>query len=167
LQLEAYLRSLRRYWPKAPIQTVVIYRPELFEHEYESVFEAFREIGVVKERDFHSDVLNVLAEIETEYVLLGIDDIFFFDSIDFDIVDETFCQAGDGIFGFTLRFGPQSLEIQDDEISSEQVGNQTGYKLAWTKGKSVHSGHPFEPCCNLYRASVVRQILDRLNRNAC
>ncbi len=69
LQLEGYLKSLYRYWPEALMQTVVVYKPELFEHEYGAVFRKFNEIKVVRERDFHSDVLNVLAKTETEYVL--------------------------------------------------------------------------------------------------
>jgi hypothetical protein len=97
LQLEGYLRSLYRYWPEALMQTVVVYKPELFEHEYGSVFKKFNEIRVVKERDFHSDVLSVLARTEAEYVLFGIDDVVFFDGLDFSIVDKIFGRAGDSI----------------------------------------------------------------------
>lgn len=162
LQLEGYLRSLYRYWPEALMQTVVVYKPELFEHEYGSVFRKFNEIRVVKERDFHSDVLSVLARTEAEYVLFGIDDVVFFDGLDFSIIDKIFGRAGDSIFGFALRFGPESREVRDDEITSEHVDGQTVYKLDWTKGKSVHSRYPFELCCTFYRTSLVWQILNGL-----
>lgn len=162
LQLEGYLRSLYKYLPEALMQTVIIYKPELFEQEYNSVFSKFSNIEVLKENDFHSDFINILAEVQTEYVLFGIDDVVFFDGLDFSIIDNTFRKAGDNIFGFTLRFSPESTELSNDEITSEQIGDQTVYKIDWSKGQSVHSRYPFELCSTFYRTAMVNQILDGL-----
>ena len=41
LQLEAYLESLYRYFPAERIQTHIIYKPELFSEEYESLFKKY------------------------------------------------------------------------------------------------------------------------------
>lgn len=162
LQLEGYLRSLRRYLPAALMRTVIIYKAGLFESEYDEVFNEFSDIQIVRECDFHSDVLNALTQVETEYILFGIDDVVFFDSVDFGIIAETFSQAGNSIFGFTLRFSHDSVELKEDDIIEEYVNGQTIYKVDWTNGKSAHSRYPFELCCTLYRTELVRQILEGL-----
>lgn len=162
LQLEGYLRSLYKYFPQSLMQTVIIYKRELFEQEYDSVFSKFSNIKVLTEQDFHSDLLNVLAEAKTEYILFGVDDVVFFDGLDFSVIDNTFRQAGDDIFGFTLRFGLESAEISNDEITFEQAGDQTVCKIDWSKGQSVHSRYPFELCCTFYRTAMVKQILNEL-----
>lgn len=162
LQLEGYLQSLYRYWPAELVQTVIIYKTELFGADYKKVFNKFSCVRAVKEGDFHSDVMNAIAQTETEYILFGIDDVVFFDSVDFSVIDKTFDKAGKEIFGFTLRFSPDSTELSEDELICEQIDGQKVYKIDWTKGKSAHSRYPFELCCTLYRTELVRQILAEL-----
>jgi len=162
LQLEGYLQSLYRYLPAELIQTVIIYKSGLFDTEYKAVFDKFSHVWAVKEDDFHSDVMNSVAQTETEYILFGIDDVVFFDNVDFGIIDKTFNKAGKEIFGFTFRFGPDSGELSEDELICEQIDAQKVYRIDWTKGKSKHSRYPFELCCTLYRTEIVRQILTEL-----
>ena len=78
LQLEAYLESLYKYFPSDLIQTYVIYKVELFSEEYEQLFKKFGGCVVVKEWDFHSDFMRILDQIQTKYILFGIDDVVFF-----------------------------------------------------------------------------------------
>jgi len=43
LQLEAYLESLYRYFPRELIQTYIIYKREIFEEEYQQLWEIYFE----------------------------------------------------------------------------------------------------------------------------
>jgi hypothetical protein len=159
LQLDGYLRSLRRYWPEELMQTYIIYKPELFSREYDTVFGQYTSVKVIVESDFHSDCLDVIDNAQTEYILFGIDDVVFFDGIDFELIKKTYEQADDDIFGFSLRFSPESLKTGNDEIIPVKVNSETVYKLDWTKGQTAHSRYPFELCFTFYRADLVKKIL--------
>ena len=159
LQLEGYLRSLYRYFSPELIETSVIYKKELFSKEYDSVFGQYKDVRVIVEDDFHRDVMSVIESAKTEYILFGIDDVVFFDGVDFGLIDRAFKKAGEEIFGFTLRFDPASLENGPDEIQAEQIDGQTVYKLDWTKGQTAHTRYPFELCCTFYRTDLVKKIL--------
>jgi len=160
LQLEGYLRSLYRYFPAELIATYVIYKQELFTDEYHRVFSRYRDVCVVTEDDFHSDVTGVINGVKTKYILFGIDDVVFFDGVEFGVIDETFEKAGEDIFGFSLRFSPETLKDSSDELTAEQAAGQTVYKLDWTKGETPHTRYPFELCSTFYRTELVKRILE-------
>lgn len=159
LQLDGYLRSLRRYWPGKLMQTCIIYKPELFSREYDTVFGQYTSVKVIVESDFHSDCMKVIDDAQTEYILFGIDDVVFFDSVDFESIKKTYEQAGDDIFGFSLRFSPESLKTSDDEIVPVKVNAETVFRLDWTKGQTPHTRYPFELCGTFYRTDLVKKIL--------
>lgn len=159
LQLEGYLRSLQRYYSPGLIETSVIYKRGLFAAEYDSVFGQYRDIHVIVEDNFHKDVMNIIEGARTKYILFGIDDVVFFDGVDFELIDKTFEKAGEEIFGFTLRFAPAELKEGPDEFTNEEVDGQTVYKLDWTSGQTAHTRYPFELCCTFYRTEFVRKIL--------
>lgn len=159
LQLDAYLESLYRSLPPQLIQTYIIYKVELFEQEYESLFQQYPDCVVVKENDFHSDFLEILNGIDTKYLLFGIDDVVFFDSVDFDVIEQTFLQHSDDIMGFTLRFSPESLKGSNDIITNVDVGGQKVYRLNWKDGQTSHSRYPFELCCTIYTTDMVKKII--------
>ena len=159
LQLDAYLESLYRFFPAERIQTCIIYKVELFSEEYESLFKKYPECIIVKENDFHTDCLNVINQANTKYILFGIDDVVFFDSVDIDLIDQTFDEHGDDIFGFTLRFSPESLKDSGDVLNDFTVSNQQVCRLNWKQGQSPHARYPFELCCTIYRTEVVKRII--------
>lgn len=159
LQLNAYLESLYRYFSAERIQTYIIYKPELFSKEYESLFEKYSDCRVVKENDFHTNCLNIINQAETKYILFGIDDVVFFDSVDLDLIDQTFGEHVDDILGFTLRFSPESLKNSNDEITDFMVSNQKVYRLNWKKGQNPHARYPFELCCTIYTTDMVKKII--------
>jgi hypothetical protein len=161
LQLEAYLRSMYQHFPAELMQTYVIYKKSddgEFANEYQAVFSNFKDLQVVDEKDFNSDLMGVINEVQTKYILFGIDDVVFFDSVDFGLIDKIFDQAGDDIFGFTLRFGEEIRLNGKDNIIDEQVGTSTVYKFDWTQGKTSHTRYPFELCCTFYRTDLVKRI---------
>ena len=95
LQLDAYLRSLYRFFPAELIQTHIVYKPEQFTSEYEQLFRKFPDSSVIRESDFHTDLMGILNDTESRYVLFGVDDTVFFDSVDFAVIEETFAQHGE------------------------------------------------------------------------
>jgi len=159
LQLEAYLESLYRYFPSELIQTYIIYKVELFAEEYEKLFEKFSECMVVRESDFYSDFMRILAQVQTKYILFGIDDVVFFDAVNFEVIDRTFKEQCEDIFGFTLRFGPESLKDGTDSVDECTISGEQVYRLSWKNGQTKHTKYPFELCCTFYPTELVKKII--------
>jgi len=159
LQLDGYLRSLYRFFPRERMQTCIIYKEELFNREYESVFRQFPDIEVIRESNFHRDMLAVLDRVETEYILFGIDDVVFFDGVSLELIEKTFEKAGEDIFGFTLRFGPEMVTAGGDEVRDVSIGEDKAYKLHWPGGRTKHTRYPFELCSTVYRTNLVRNVI--------
>ncbi len=165
LQLHAYLESLYQCFPAEKIQTYIVYKPELFGEEYESLFKKYPDCVVVKEEDFHCDCLNIIDQADTKYILFGIDDVVFFDSVDMAVVEQTFDQHGKNILAFTLRFSPELLKDSNDVIDEFIVNNQKVYRLNWTKGQTPHSRYPFELCCTIYETKMIKKIISGTMNN--
>ena len=165
LQLDAYLESLYRHFAAEKIQTYIIYKPELFSKEYESLFKKYPDCRVVRENDFHTDCLSIINQANTKYILFGIDDVVFFDSVDLDLIDQTFDEHQKDILGFTLRFSPESLKNSNDIIDDFTVGNQKVYRLNWKNGQTPHTRYPFELCCTIYPTEVVKKIISGTMNN--
>ena len=159
LQLEAYLRSRRFFFPRGISRTYILYKVELFENEYEQVFEEYPDCTIVREGDFHADFMEIIRQVDTKYIMFGIDDVVFFDSVDFSVIDNTFSEYADNIFGFTLRFVPESVKDDGDNLEEITVSGQKLYRLNWQKGRTPHTRYPFELCSTIYKSDLVRQIL--------
>ena len=159
LQLEAYLEGLYRYFPRELIQTYIIYKRELFEEEYQQLFSKYADCIVIKENDFHGDFLKLLSQINTKFILFGVDDVVYFDSVDFEIIDETFNSFPEDIFGFSLRFGKEILE-GDDVITDVEVAGHKVHRVDWKQGQTPNSRYPFELCATVYKTELVKKIID-------
>jgi hypothetical protein len=146
LQLDAYLESLYECFTRQLVQTYIIYKVELFEQEYEDVFQRFPECVVVREGDFHSDFMQILSRITTKYILFGIDDVVYFDRMDFDVIDRAFATYREDIFGFSFRFGKQTVEAGEDPVSEKTATGQTLYAIDWTQGRTPITRYPLELC---------------------
>jgi len=158
LQLEAYLESLYRYFPRELIQTYIIYKRELFEEEYQQLFSKYADCIVIKENDFHGDFLKLLSQINTKFILFGVDDVVYFDSVDFEIIDESFNRFPKDIFGFSLRFGKEILE-DDDVIADVEVAGHKVHRVDWKQGQTPNSRYPFELCATVYKTELVKKII--------
>lgn len=165
LQLDAYLESLYRHFPAERIQTYIVYKVELFSEEYASLFKKYSDCRVVREGDFHTDCLNIINQADTKFILFGIDDVVFFDSVDLDLINRTFCEQENNIFAFTLRFSPESLTNSNDEIADIMIGDQKVYRLNWKNGQTPHSRYPFELCCTVYSTESVKKIINGTMNN--
>ncbi|MHC4157723.1 MAG: hypothetical protein ACYSSO_01465 [Planctomycetota bacterium] len=159
LQLDAYLESLYRHLPAELIQTYIIYKVELFEQEYEQLFEKYPSCIVIKEGDFHSDFSGLLDKIDTKYILFGIDDVVYFDSADFNLIDETFSKYAKDIFGFSLRFCEKSIKDCGESINEMVIGGQAVYRLNWKQGRTQSTRYPFELCATIYNTSLIKKII--------
>lgn len=164
LQLDAYLGSLYRYFPVEKIQTYIIYKPELFSEEYESLFGKYSNCRIVRENDFHTDCLNIINQADTKYILFGIDDVVFFDSSDFDLIDETFKQFSKDIFGFSLRFSEQNIK-KSDHVSKADIASQPVYSINWSGGQTPSTRYPFELCATIYKTVLVKKIIKNSREN--
>jgi hypothetical protein len=91
--------------------------------------------------------------------LFGIDDVVFFESVDFDVIDRAFADLGPDVFGFTLRFSPDSLKNDPDVITAFGIAGQQVYRLNWKEGQTPHTRYPFELCCTFYASALVKRII--------
>ena len=160
LQLHAYLESFYRYFPSGLIQTYIIYKEELFGGQYETLFRQFADCIVIKEEDFHSDFLKLLDRINTKFILFGVDDVVYFDSVDFEVIDGTFNKFPNDIFGFSLRFSKQNVGGKDI-INESSVAGQTVYSLNWKQGQTSNTRYPFELCATIYQSALVKKVINR------
>jgi hypothetical protein len=159
LQLEGYLESLRRQFPIEAVEVFVIYKPDHFADEYQAVFEKYPQCTVIAETDFRSDLLDLVQQAKTEYILFGVDDVVFFDSVDLMLIDRVFRQEPDNAFGFSLRLSPEAVRRDGDEPEQQALGEEMVHRINWTKAASAHASYPFELCATLYRTDLVKDIL--------
>ena len=165
LQLDGYLTSLYRHLPEELIHTYIFYMVELFEQQYQRLFQKHSGCIVIRESDFHSDFLRLLNKIDTKYILFGIDDVVHFDSVDFDVIDEAFNKYAKDIFGFSLRFSQKSIKDCGDTINEAVAGGQTVYSLNWKQGGTPGTRYPFELCATIYQTSLVKKIISSSQNN--
>jgi len=165
LQLDGYLESLYRHLPAELIQTYVLYKPELFEEEYRQLFFKYSNCIVIEEDDFHSDFLKIIDQIDTKFILFGIDDVVYFDSVSFEAIEQTFNLFSEDIFGFSLRLGKDYTEAGGDSIGEATVAGQSVYRLDWRKGRTPNSRYPFELCATIYCTSLVKKIINGTMNN--
>ncbi len=159
LQLDAYLQSLYRYFPSEIIQTYIIYKMELFDEQYQQLFRKYADCIVVEEKDFHSDFMRLLDQISTKYILFGVDDVVYFDSVDFEVIDEAFDKFPDDIFGFSLRFNKENAK-KSDPVNKAIVAGQTVYNLNWTQGQTPATRYPFELCATIYPTVLIKKVIN-------
>jgi hypothetical protein len=107
----------------------------------------------------------MLGNIGTKYILFGIDDVVYFDSVDFDRIDETFSKYAKDIFGFSLRFGEKNIRDCGDTINEAAAGGQTVYSLNWKQGRTPSTRYPFELCATIYPTSLVKKIISSSQNN--
>jgi len=103
--------------------------------------------------------LQIIQNVQTEYILFGIDDVIFFDGIDIDLIDNVFTQAKDYIFGFSLRISDAINAVADESQKAVSAEN-TIKKLCWPKGSDPLTRYPFELCATIYRTGLVKKIVD-------
>jgi len=159
LQLDGYLASLYRYFPPEYIQTYILYQQQLFDEQYQQVFSEYSDCKVVKEEDFFSDFLNIINKVNTKYILFGVDDIVYFDSVDFEVIDKTFDAFKADIFGFSLRFSYEYIQKSGDIITETHVDGQKLYSIDWTVGETPTTRYPFELCATIYKTELVKNII--------
>lgn len=166
LQLDGYLTSLYRFFPTEAIQTYILYKEELFSDSYEKLFAKFPDCIVVREKNFHKDFMDILNSIDTKYILFGVDDVIYFDSVDLAIIDKCFDDFSNDIFGFSLRFNKRTIGQGQDKLAEYDIANQKVYSLNWQNGKSPATSYPFELCATVYLTELVKDIIQN-QMNSC
>lgn len=161
LQLDGYLDSLHRHMSGEQVQTYIIYKVDQFDEQYSEVFARFSDCIVVREKDFHDDFMDVFEKIDTEYMLFGTDDVVYYDSVGLAFICETFDRFSSEIFGFTLKFGPDSLKDTSDS-PIEVEASQNLFKVNWRQAKDRDARYPFEVNSTIYKTALVRKILSHV-----
>jgi hypothetical protein len=134
----------------------------LFSDEYEHLFAQYPACVVIEEKDFHTDFVSLLRQIETEYLLFGVDDVVYFDSVDFELIDSTLGDPTNDAFGFSLRLSTDRVESGGDTTAEKSVLGESVYSIDWTRGRTPVTRYPFELCATVYRTDLVRLILGRV-----
>jgi len=164
LQLEGYLESLYRHFSQELFQTYILYKSELFSEQYQQLFQRFPNCKVIEEKDFFKDFFDILNQVNTKFILFGIDDVVYFDSVDFDLIDKVFKQFSEDIFGFSLRFSEQVIG-KDDPVSRDEIAGQPVYSINWPQGKKPITRYPFELCATIYKTELVKRIIRNSRKN--
>jgi len=163
LQLDGYLQSFYRFMPRESVQTCILYKPDLFDEQYAEVFQRFSHCRVFREKEFNSDFLSILEQVETEYISFGTDDVVYFDSVDLDVIEETFETFKKEIFGFSLRMSPES--INERWICSHKINGRDVYSVNWKKTKDKTARYPFELNGTIYRTKLVREVISHVSKD--
>ena len=157
LQLEGYLRSLRTHIGSEFLRVFVVYKEDRFDAQYRTVFEQ-HPCTVIRERNFHRDVLDLFKRINTRYVLFGVDDVVYFDTIDFEVIDRTFEAHGDDAFGFSFRFSADAVRRGGDAVEDVDIGGACVHRFRWTQGATDDTRYPFELSSTVYSTALVRRV---------
>ena len=165
LQLEGYLESLYRHFPKGLLQTYIIYKVDLFDSEYSQLFQKYPDCIVIEETGFHDDFVALIDRLETKYILFGTDDVVYFDSVDFGIIDQTFGAFPDDIFGFSLRLSLDYVKSGSDVVEEFTVAGQAVYRINWKKGKLPNTKYPFELDSTVYQTDLVRKVVKKVAKD--
>ncbi len=161
MQLHGYLEGLRRCFSPELLRTVILYKPELFDAEYEYCFSQFPGCEIIRETDFHSDLLAAIHNTCTDYLLFGIDDVVYFDSVGLEVIEKAFEMLGSDLLGFSLRLDKRQMpeDIEAGNLKEYKVDNQQVYGANWTKGKTENTQYPFELCATIYRTEDIKRII--------
>jgi len=145
--------------PKEHLQTYILYKVDHFDDEYSELFGQFPEAVVIREKNFHDDFISVFERLDTRYVLFGTDDVVYYDSVDFAVIDKTFEAFPGDIFGFSLRLEPQTLIDEADPVVEVETSREKIYRINWQRANSRNGRYPFELNSTVYRTSLVKRIL--------
>ncbi|MHC4534536.1 MAG: hypothetical protein ACYS6K_11340 [Planctomycetota bacterium] len=108
--------------------------------------------------------MKLLSQIDTKYILFGIDDVVYLDTVSFDIIEACFNQFPDDIFGFSLRHSTES--IKDSDYKHEfSLSEQAVYKFNWKDGKTDLTSYPFELCATIYSTALIKKIINSVTNN--
>jgi len=163
LQLEGYLESLYRHLPAEKIQTYILYKVDRFVQEYEQLFQRYPGCRVIEEQDFFTDLLDLLSRVDTKFILFGVDDVVYFDSVRTETIEAVLERNPEEAFGFSLRLGKEMVEEGGDFVEDISISSgEKVYRLRWPAGKTPTTRYPFELCATVYRADLVRQIVDNV-----
>jgi len=159
LQFEGYLRSFYGFLPREITQTIVIYKKDLFDEQYQGIFRQYPDMKIITETDFHKEFCEVVNSVDTPFINFGTDDVVYYDGVDLDVIERAFETYADDIFGFSLRISPETLLQQDNYQSCGDI-----YSVNWKQAHSANAKYPFELNSTIYKTSLIKTILSSVSR---
>lgn len=170
MQLYSFLESLEKN-VKGLTKTMIIYRTDPdFSASYEIVKGAFPQVAFYKQSDtrpkeeFKSLVMQLLLEeSKSDYIVFGVDDNIFTDSIDLQFGMRKLQETGS--YGFYYRFGrgidySYTMDMPQGVPDLMDIGNDT---LAWKfeKGK-IDWDYPNSVDFVLYRKEDIKDAIEKI-----
>ncbi len=156
MQLHGYLESIHRFLPTGTMDIRILYKPDRFGKEYEMCFAAFPDCRVVRESDFFEDLMRLIEQADTEYMLFGIDDVVYFDGVSWPVMEAAWKTLRSELIGFSLRHGDALLEQCGDPVQIHSILEETVKTFEWPRGKTSWTNYPFDLCATVYRTETVR-----------
>lgn len=158
LQLHGFLESLRRYFPPDMTQTVVLYKEDLFDEQYASLFAEFADCIVVRETNYYRDLMRLIDTIETDYIMFGVDDVVYFDGVDMAEVDAALLDETRGAIGFSLRMYREGLISKGQPVEKVQFDGHDLWSVQWPIGKTPDAKYPFDLSATIYTTRMMRKL---------
>ena len=155
LQLHGYLASLQHNTGVADEQIAVVY---VDDPSYRPLIDEKPRLRWAPEKGgFHATLAGLIdAMDDDELVLFGCDDVVYFRQADLAAAAHVL-HADATITGFSLRLGSNVPGFE--AIKAE--GKRDGGLIVWTTdGHSGHWNYPFEVMGSIFRAGLVKQILE-------
>jgi hypothetical protein len=166
LQLEAYLRSLRKFSGQELPVIVLVKAEKPFREAYKQLMKCFPWAKLIWEKHFMKQVLISLKKIQTPFVMFGCDDVFFKRPWDPSLVVETFNREPD-LLCFSLRLGTEIRfchPINGPSPPPSFIKEDPLLVWNWREAKGIDWAYPFEMNCTVHRLKVVEHILDEMSR---
>ena len=156
MQLHGYLESLLIYSDAQQKDITVLYcqTPGI---EYGRVIESFPHVRWVKEKVFHSDLVNAIND-SRDFIMFGCDDVLFIGAFSLEFA-VNILHKNSHIFGFSFRLG---VNIQPNPKSLIQ--DQGYIEWSWKAAKESHYNYPWELMGTLYRKTDVQKMLSKYNK---
>lgn len=149
LQLCAYLESLIFYGNIKEEDIIVQYAHD---DSYNTLLDQFKNIKWIKESTYDETLRSIVTSFEDDdLILFGCDDVVYFRRFSVDRIREVMKDRENACF--SLRLG-----VNIDGAAWGK-SNEDIVKWRWS-GRPSHHGYPFELMGSVYRAYLVKQIVN-------
>jgi len=163
LQLDGYIRSLKKRWKGQYCLSVLYTCDPLFVQGYRDLEFKHRDVEFIWETNFQSQVRNWVKNTGSDLVAFGCDDVVFTGDMNESMIQEFFKNQNAEVF--SLRLG---LNVTWNYMSDEPAPYPTFFNqdpiLTWKVGENG-SGWKFlfELDGSVYRKKLVKSIVDSQN----
>lgn len=165
MQLDGYLRSVRRYF-SAPVSMTVIYTStaEAVEQGYDALAEQHCDVRFLRQEDFGTQCLTWLAEQSADYLLFGCDDVVYIRPVVVQRIIRLFKSHHPMAFSLRLGKNIQYTHTTRAQIPQPPFTSIAPNLLIWQWNMAQGDwGYPFDLNGTIYPASLLRALLEGMD----